>query len=65
MCDDGVEKKSHMVTIRMTAPMKLELGKATAFSGRSLSGEIQHRLTEYALLRALIDAKMINPDTVT
>ena len=41
------EKKSHMVTIRMDRPMKASLNEAAEATGRSLSGEIQHRLANY------------------
>ncbi len=49
------EKKSHMVTIRMDRPMKASLDEAAEATGRSLSGEIQHRLTEYESQRDFID----------
>ncbi|MEK6216637.1 MAG: TraY domain-containing protein, partial [Boseongicola sp.] len=49
------EKKSHMVTIRMDRPMKESLDKAAKASGRSLSGEIQHRLTDYESLSSFVD----------
>ena len=49
------EKKSHMVTIRMDRPMKANLDEAASENGRSLSGEIQHRLTEFESQRDFID----------
>ena len=49
------EKKSHMVTIRMDRPMKASLDEAAEATGRSLSGEIQHRLAEYESQRDFID----------
>ncbi len=51
--------KSHMVTIRMDRVMKAGLDKAAKGNGRSLSGEIQHRLTEYEMLRRFFDWKTL------
>lgn len=49
------EKKSHMVTIRMDRPMKASLNEAAEATGRSLSGEIQHRLANYESMRDFFD----------
>jgi len=49
------EKKSHMVTIRMDRSMKANLDEAASENGRSLSGEIQHRLADYESKRAFVD----------
>ena len=49
------EKKSHMVTIRMDRPMKASMDEAAEATGRSLSGEIQHRLDDYESMRRLVD----------
>ena len=49
------EKKSHMVTIRMDRPMKASMDEAAEATGRSLSGEIQHRLADYESMRSLVD----------
>ena len=48
------EKKSHMVTIRMDRSMKANLDEAASENGRSLSGEIQHRLAAINRLGLLL-----------
>ena len=50
------EKKSHMVTIRMDRPMKVSMDEAAEATGRSLSGEIQHRLADYERMSEVINA---------
>ncbi len=57
------EKKSHMVTIRMDRPMKASMDEAAEATGRSLSGEIQHRLADYESLRGFVDRLL--DDSVT
>ncbi len=48
--------KSHMVTVRLNKTMKDRLRAAADVSGRSLSGEIQHRLAQFAFNKRVIDA---------
>lgn len=49
-------QNSHMVTLRITKSLKDSLKAAADASGRSLSGEVQYRLAEYAFNARVIAA---------
>ena len=52
------ERRRNTINVRFDDAAWHVIDQAAAFAGRSLSGEIQHRLTEYEMLRRFFDTEM-------